>query len=165
MTYDVIVVGAGPAGSTAARECAAAGLSTLLLDKAAFPRDKPCGGGVNLRTARLLPFDLTPVTERVAMGIVFSLRGAPAFMRTSTHPLTYLTERRRLDAFLVEQAIAARAPQSGRSNAAARTLRSRLEGGRIAAGSSSRLTGRMVRPRCSPVSAVGDGGGWDAREM
>ncbi|MBI2845008.1 MAG: FAD-dependent oxidoreductase, partial [Chloroflexi bacterium] len=33
MTYDVIIIGAGPAGSTAARECAARGLSVLLLDK------------------------------------------------------------------------------------------------------------------------------------
>ena len=65
MRYDVIVVGTGPAGSTAAREAAERGLSVLLLDKAEFPRDKPCGGGVNVRAARLLPFDLAPVVERV----------------------------------------------------------------------------------------------------
>ncbi|MGH2403358.1 MAG: FAD-dependent oxidoreductase, partial [bacterium] len=75
MRYDVIVVGAGPAGSTAARECAARGLRVLLLDRASFPRDKPCGGGVNVRAARLLPFDLGPVVERVATGVRFSLRG------------------------------------------------------------------------------------------
>ena len=69
MRYDVIVVGAGPAGSTTARECAARGLSVLLLDKAEFPRDKPCAGGVNIRTARLLPFDVAPVTERVIVGM------------------------------------------------------------------------------------------------
>ena len=51
MGYDVIVAGAGPTGSTAARECAARGLSVLLLEKAAFPRDKPCGG-VSVRAAR-----------------------------------------------------------------------------------------------------------------
>ena len=37
MRYDVIVVGAGPAGSTAARECASHGMSVLMLDKAEFP--------------------------------------------------------------------------------------------------------------------------------
>ena len=53
--YDVIVVGAGPAGSTTARECAEKGMSVLLLDRAAFPRDKPCGGGVTARASDLLP--------------------------------------------------------------------------------------------------------------
>jgi hypothetical protein len=62
--YDVIVVGTGPAGSTAARECARHGLSVLQIDRAAFPRDKPCGGGVNLRIVQLLPFSIESVTER-----------------------------------------------------------------------------------------------------
>ena len=53
-TYDVIVVGAGPSGSTAANVCAKAGLDVLLLDKAVFPRVKPCGGGLSIRTLRLL---------------------------------------------------------------------------------------------------------------
>jgi len=48
-TFDVIVVGAGPAGATAAKVLGDAGVSTLLLDKSAFPRDKPCGGGISAR--------------------------------------------------------------------------------------------------------------------
>lgn len=44
--YDVIVVGASAAGTTAAAELAAAGRSVLLLDRAVFPRDKPCGEGL-----------------------------------------------------------------------------------------------------------------------
>jgi geranylgeranyl reductase family protein len=105
MNYDVIVVGAGPAGSTTARECAARGLSVLLLDKAIFPRDKPCGGGVNLRAARLLPFDLAPITERVAFRMRFSRRQMGGFIRSSPEPLTYLTQRRHLDAFLLDRAL------------------------------------------------------------
>jgi len=105
--YDVIVVGAGPAGSTAARECAARGLATLLLDKEAFPRDKPCGGGVNVRAAALLPFDLSPVVERTISAIRFTVRQGVEFTRTTTQPLTYMTQRRRLDAYLVERAVAA----------------------------------------------------------
>ena len=58
MRYDVIIVGAGPAGSTAARESALRGLSVLMLDKAEFPRDKPCGGGVTARCVNVL--NLTP---------------------------------------------------------------------------------------------------------
>ena len=42
--YDIIVVGAGPAGSAAAEKCARYGLNTLLLEKEKLPRDKPCGG-------------------------------------------------------------------------------------------------------------------------
>ncbi len=64
MTYDAIVVGAGPAGSTAARLLAEGGASVLLLDKHRFPRDKPCGGGVTLRAAALQSVDLSPVVER-----------------------------------------------------------------------------------------------------
>ncbi len=56
MTYDVIVVGAGPAGSTAARVLGEAGISTLLLDKSAFPRDKPCGGGISARVISRFPY-------------------------------------------------------------------------------------------------------------
>jgi flavin-dependent dehydrogenase len=45
--WDAIVVGAGPAGSVAARELALAGKKVLLVDKAAFPRRKVCGGCLN----------------------------------------------------------------------------------------------------------------------
>jgi geranylgeranyl reductase family protein len=107
MLYDVIVAGAGPAGSTAARECAARGLSVVLLDRAAFPRDKPCGGGVCVRAARLLPFDLSPVIERTAYGVHFTFRHGRAFSRRSRVPIAYQTQRTRFDALLVERAIAA----------------------------------------------------------
>ncbi|MDQ3894381.1 MAG: FAD-dependent oxidoreductase, partial [Actinomycetota bacterium] len=61
--FDAIVVGAGPAGSTAAALLARSGLSVLLLDRARFPRDKPCGGGITGRAAQLLPFPPDPVVE------------------------------------------------------------------------------------------------------
>jgi geranylgeranyl reductase family protein len=102
--WDVIVAGAGPAGSTAARECAALGLSTVIIDKAEFPRDKPCGGGVNVRAARLLPFDLTPVVERSITGMYISVRQGAGFTRYADQTLTYLTQRRFLDTYLLEQA-------------------------------------------------------------
>ena len=47
MTYDVAIVGAGPAGATCAALCAEAGLSTLVIERAIFPREKVCGDCVN----------------------------------------------------------------------------------------------------------------------
>ena len=106
-TYDAIVVGAGPAGSTTALALARGGASVLLLDRARFPRDKPCGGGVTLRAASCVEIDLSPVVERTITGARFSLRLGPAFQRRYEAPLTYMTQRSRLDAFLAEAASAA----------------------------------------------------------
>lgn len=49
MQYDVIIVGAGPAGSTSAKFLGEKGLNVLLLDKQKFPRDKACGGGIPVK--------------------------------------------------------------------------------------------------------------------
>ena len=43
--YDVVVIGAGPGGATVSRSMAKLGLDVCMIDKATFPRDKPCGGG------------------------------------------------------------------------------------------------------------------------
>jgi geranylgeranyl reductase family protein len=104
MQCDVVVVGGGPAGSTTARQCALKGLHTVLIDKAAFPRDKPCGGGVTPRAERLLGVDLTPVIERQIDSVRFTARPGTDICRRSPEVLTYLTQRRFLDSFLVEQA-------------------------------------------------------------
>jgi len=53
--FDVIVAGAGPAGATAAKALGEAGVSTLVLDKSPFPRDKPCGGGISARVISRFP--------------------------------------------------------------------------------------------------------------
>src|SRR2546430_10114707 len=44
---DVAIVGGGPAGSTCAALCAAAGLRTLILEREKFPREKVCGDCIN----------------------------------------------------------------------------------------------------------------------
>lgn len=49
MKYEVVVVGAGPAGSTAAKFLSEKGLKVLLIDKSKFPRNKLCGGGLPFR--------------------------------------------------------------------------------------------------------------------
>ncbi|NWF96977.1 MAG: geranylgeranyl reductase family protein [Candidatus Thorarchaeota archaeon] len=54
MVYDLLVIGAGPAGSVCAMHAAKAGLKVLLVDKAKFPRFKSCGGALSKRTHRQL---------------------------------------------------------------------------------------------------------------
>ncbi len=105
--FDVLVVGAGPAGSATAIHLARGGASVLLVDRARFPRDKPCGGGITVRALRQAPCDVTPVVERVVHTFELRLRERHKFRRTSREPLILMTQRRRLDAFLAEQAVAA----------------------------------------------------------
>ncbi len=52
--WDVMVIGAGPAGATAAYQAARAGLGVVLIDKAMFPRFKTCGGCVSGAALELL---------------------------------------------------------------------------------------------------------------
>lgn len=106
MRIDVIVVGAGPAGSTVARELGARGISVALLDKAVFPRDKPCGGAVSTRCRQGIGIDLSPVIERTIdeAHITLNQRQSSELRRPSSEPFGYLTQRSRLDALLAEKA-------------------------------------------------------------
>ncbi len=79
----------------------------LLVDRARFPRDKPCGGGLTGRALRAIPVDPSPVVERDVDRFELRLRYGASFARAHTVPLIRMTQRRRLDAHLVEQAQAA----------------------------------------------------------
>ena len=105
--FDAVVVGAGPARSATAIRLARAGARVLLADRARFPRDKPCGGGLTGRAVRELPVDVTPVVEDVVRTFEVRLGYRRRFERRSAEPLVLMTQRRRLDAFLAEQAGAA----------------------------------------------------------
>ena len=102
--FDVAIVGAGPAGSTAAHRLASEGVRVLLVDRATFPRDKPCGGGVTGRAARLLPFALDPVVEDVVETLDCRLHYRRRFVRKARAPLALMTQRHRLDHFLLQKA-------------------------------------------------------------
>ena len=104
-TWDAVVIGAGPAGATAARRLSDAGASTLLLEKQSLPRYKACGGGVPARTLQLLDdFDIAPVSEGHVDTIDISRFGRHQFRKTSNRPLAWMVMRDRFDQFLTDLA-------------------------------------------------------------
>jgi len=103
--YDVAVVGAGPAGCSAARALAQNGLKVVLIDKAKFPRYKTCGGGVLGRAYKLLPEATREVVEREFRSVVLNFMGAGMdFVATRPTPLVYMTMRAELDFLLAREA-------------------------------------------------------------
>ncbi len=105
--YDVIIAGAGPAGSTCGRECAQQGLKTLLLDKDPFPRPKPCAGAVSEQTLSYLDFTLPPeLIDQECFGARIHLNSRAVEIRKSER-IAVLVSRDKFDSFLVKKSIAA----------------------------------------------------------
>jgi len=105
--WDVVVVGAGPGGASAAYAAAVAGRRVLLLEKAELPRYKTCGGGIIGPSRDSLPpgFEL-PLLDRVH-AVTFSLNGRMTRTRRSRQMLFGLVNRSDLDHSLVEHAVRA----------------------------------------------------------
>ena len=103
--YDIIVVGGGPGGSTAARFCAKAGLKTLLIEKEQLPRYKPCGGCLSTKTVHLLGFDISPVIENTIYGAKFTYCSKDPFFIEPKEPIASLVMRDRFDQFLINKAL------------------------------------------------------------
>ncbi|MEV0097221.1 geranylgeranyl reductase family protein [Streptomyces sp. NPDC050738] len=102
--WDVVVVGAGPAGASAAHAAAVAGRRVLLLEKAELPRYKTCGGGIIGPSRDSLPpgFEL-PLRDRVH-AVTFSMNGKLTRTRRSKQMLFGLINRPEFDQGLVESA-------------------------------------------------------------
>lgn len=103
----VIVAGAGPAGATAARALALAGVPVRLLDRAAFPRNKPCGGGISVRALKRFPY-LDGNLARIATHYLsrLYLEGPEGQSTTieSDEPAALMVRRVEFDALLVSLA-------------------------------------------------------------
>jgi geranylgeranyl reductase family protein len=107
---DVLVVGAGPAGATAARTLAAAGARVRLLDRTRFPRNKPCGGAISMRVLGRFPY-LAPALERIPTHRISRLHlespSGDSILVRSPAPAALMIRRLEFDALLVRLAVEA----------------------------------------------------------
>jgi geranylgeranyl reductase family protein len=104
MPYDVIVVGAGPGGATAAYELARRGLRVALFEQKTLPRYKPCGGCLSLKIDRILELDFRPLVERTVWGATFTFEGLDELHVRSARPVAYMVMRDGFDHFLAREA-------------------------------------------------------------
>jgi len=102
---DVIVLGAGPAGSAAAFHLAARGRRVIQLEQEAPGRGKPCGGGMAASVQRWFPFDLRPAVDQVIRQVRFTwCLEDPVVAELPGDAPFWIVRRRVLDDFLARQA-------------------------------------------------------------
>jgi geranylgeranyl reductase family protein len=103
--FDCIVVGAGPAGGSAAYHLAKRGRSVLVLERAALPRYKPCSGGVSPAIAQWFDFDFSPAISLKVNTIRYTWKlGDPVDATLNTPEPMWMVQRDVFDHFLVQQA-------------------------------------------------------------
>ena len=103
--FDVLIVGAGAAGSSAAFHLAAAGHSVALLERDPEPRLKPCGGGMAASVQSWFPFPLDPAVEQVIQRVDFSwCLDDPVIAELPGDAPFWIVRRESLDQLLAQQA-------------------------------------------------------------
>ena len=108
MDFDVVIIGAGPAGTAAAYPLSADGGRVLLLDRHTFPRQKPCAGGLTIKALNLLPYSVGPVLQRSATGMTIGIRSPRGdlidYLTKDEHICTFAV-RSEFDSFNFRQAM------------------------------------------------------------
>ncbi len=138
-TADIVVIGAGPAGATAARELARSGCAVRLLEKETLPRHKPCGGGVPARTRQILDFPIDEVTESEITSV--ALDGAWTGRQVYPVDGTCVVNRAKFDHYLTRLAVDAGAKLS--EKCVVKTIRREADGFALDT-SSGRISTKMV---------------------
>jgi geranylgeranyl reductase family protein len=110
--YDVVIVGAGPAGSTAAYILSKKGYNVLLLDKEHFPRKKLCGGCLSAKTLWLLDRVFNEPEESLTKNNIINFKSFRFDVRYKTKVLVspisplafHFVDRQIYDSFLLQKA-------------------------------------------------------------
>lgn len=106
VNYDVIVVGAGPAGSVASFELSKAGLSTLQLEKYKMPREKPCGGAVMYRGIKIVRGQIPAnIIERKIQGLRFVMSNSKHAEFVSKKTIGITVNRSIFDEYLAHRSM------------------------------------------------------------
>ena len=107
--FDLIVVGAGPGGSNAAAVALASGLRVAQVDKASFPRVKPCAGGLTMKTCRAMRLEYAPWVRATWRSVDFNFWGGQGNRFSHRRrPVVALVLRPEFDNALVRQNLATR---------------------------------------------------------
>ncbi|HDM92732.1 MAG TPA: geranylgeranyl reductase family protein [Candidatus Korarchaeota archaeon] len=100
--FDVVIVGGGPAGSTAAEKLSEKGFKVLVVEKERHPRRKVCGGALSLRAVRKFRIPLEKAVE--VRNVFFWGPGEVRLTVPSDEPVGYLMRREDLDSILFRRA-------------------------------------------------------------
>ena len=101
---DVIIIGAGPAGSSLAYYLAKEGIDVLLIDRAHFPRYKPCAGAFSVSLESLFDFSLKGVIESTHSSMIFK-KNRKEFKLLFDFPVIHLVNRKYFDYLLLKKAL------------------------------------------------------------
>lgn len=105
MRYDVLIVGGGPAGAAAGINLAGKGLRVAILDRARFPRLKPCGGGISCRIYKRFPYlesVMRAVPTNLVSNVVLESPSGNVVHFESEEPLYAMIRRIEFDNALIE---------------------------------------------------------------
>jgi len=105
MKYDVVIVGAGPAGCSAAFDLCSYKKSVLLIDKVAFPRVKPCAGGLTIKTLKALRYSVKPIIKRVCNNLIIGKGLGKTTLFKGSHPVCAMSVRSEFDNYCLKKTL------------------------------------------------------------